>query len=168
MSVRGDEAVVRVTNGKDEADIRFRYSLGSSGPDVTVDDGEALAAMERLGVPEGRRQKTVDRIEFSDELGQAMAAIFMERNPCAAGIHRCVHFLVGTAARSGVFGSGDGAWNVEGAIVEGVYALDRMPCECGECENVDLEMACHAELLRLQDMIDETLSRKVRADAERN
>ncbi len=168
VSVRGDEVVVRVTNGMDEADIRFRYSIGSSGPDMTVDDGEALVAMERLGVPEGRRQKTVDRIEFGDELGQAMAAIFMERDPCAAGIHRCVHFLVGMAARSGVFGKGDGTWNTESAIVEGVYALDGRPCECGECENVDLETVCHAELLRLRDIIEEALSRKAGVDAERN
>ena len=168
VSVRGDEAVVRVTNGTDEADIRFRYSIGSSGPDMMVDDGEALAAMERLGVPEDRRRKAVDRIAFSGELGQARAEVFVERNPCATGITRCVHRLVGMAARSSVFGNGDGAWNTETAIMQGIYTLDGVPCECGECENVDLETVCHAELLRLRDIIEDALARKARADAERN
>ena len=76
-----------------------------------------------------------------------------------------MHFLVGTAACSGVFRNGDGAWNMEDAIVEGVDALDGIPCEC---ENVDLETVCHTELLRLRDIIEEALSRNARADAERN
>ncbi len=166
----GAEAVARISCDGDTADLRFGYVAEGGCVHCFIAD-QADEALRRLlpGRPEGDIDDALGKISYDRRVEEIVADAYNDNHPSMHGIQRCVFLITDMVRQTCDCGNSDCCNGLAERLVRTIRSLDSVPTNCGCCdEAVALEDACYPGLTQLREIVDEKLSRRFKAEAERN
>ena len=166
----GSEAVARVSCDGDTADLRFGYIVEGGCVHCFITE-QADEALWRLlpGRPESDIDNVLGKISCDRRVEEIVADAYRDDHPCMHGVQRCISLIADMVKQACDCGKDDCCDGLAERWVQTIRSLDSVPTNCGCCdEAVALEDACYLGLTQLREIVDETLSRRFKAEAERN